>query len=251
MAFGTSTASSAGTLNVVNTIIQSNQDSDGFTVNVDGLTPNVVGNAATVNFATPGGGGAVEDFLFINNVVVSDTAGTPFNVFTQAPSSSISTPTVGTDNTIGRGGNFGIIIANGTTFDNTGANTSAPAADIQGTIDLSAYSTGTVYFIHGSFEDFTRINVTLTGSTDPDVLATSGNIGVVDSNPESNAGEFTESNTDFLGSQTGFAVSAFEFDTAGGFTTLDFEALNSDLDGSRARFAGIVIDAVPVPEPGS
>ena len=61
------------------------------------------------------------------------------------------------------------------------------------------------------------------------------------------------------GTSTGTAVAAFDFDNvSNGFANslLNYQAINTDFDGSRARFYGIAIDGVVasaqvVPEPSS
>ena len=111
-----------------------------------------------------------------------------------------------------------------TTPDNTGLQT----ALITGTIDLTALTltSGSVYFIYGSFIDAIEITATLSGPGQPDLVASGG---VFD--------RF------FFGDRAGSVITTLNFDTGNGaYDTLTWTQTNTDTDGSRGSFAGLIID---------
>lgn len=109
--------------------------------------------------------------------------------------------------------------------------TMARAGNVSGTIDLSGYASGTVYFFYGTFNDANSVTVTMSGSGQTDIIAGSGDVNV--------------------GGNNAFYVSTFNFVTDGLYDSLAYDYINVDADGSRARFGGVVIDAVAIPEPSS
>ena len=116
------------------------------------------------------------------------------------------------------------------------------SSNLSGSVDLTGFSNGTVYLIYGSFIDVTQATATLGGaSAAGDAIAFTGPPGPdVTPEPLLDAAIAVASGTESSGS----IVTAFDFDTAGGaFTDFQFNLLNADSDGSRARVAGIVVVA--------
>ncbi|MFD2277137.1 PEP-CTERM sorting domain-containing protein [Rubritalea spongiae] len=119
------------------------------------------------------------------------------------------------------------------TFDgaaNFSSQTDAVARIVTGDINVSSFTSGSVYFFFGTFADAARVTATLSGSGGPDIVVAGDDV--------------------ISGSQTGYAMTQFDFDTSGGYDTLSFTYLNDDNDaspGSRARISGLVITAVPEP----
>lgn len=112
------------------------------------------------------------------------------------------------------------------------------AGDLSGEIDLSAYSSGTITFIYGTFVNDAEITANLSDGTS-DLLGTDLSGGVFNT-------------SSFTGTNTGTMYTSYDFDTSGGFDTFSYSATNADFDGSRARVLGIVMtDLVAVPEPSS
>lgn len=106
-------------------------------------------------------------------------------------------------------------------------NTDLAARIVTGSVDLSSLTSGSVYFFFGTFADNARVTATLTGSASADIVVAGDDL-----------------------TATGYAMTRFDFDTTGGYDTLDFEYLNDDNDGSpgsRGRISGLVVTAVPEP----
>ncbi|MFC7337759.1 hypothetical protein ACFQY0_11265 [Haloferula chungangensis] len=118
-------------------------------------------------------------------------------------------------------------------FDGATSSTGLRTGYFSGTIDLTGLTTGSVYFLYGTFNDPAEITATLSGPGQVDRVASGG---VVDPT--------------FLGQQTGAVVTTMHFDTGNGlYNTLAWTHTNVDADGSRACFSGIVIDSGPIPDP--
>lgn len=191
------------------------------------------------------GDGTVEEYVFTNasggvtNILASST--TNISAFTFAPS-TVNNSTQGTAE---------ITLPDGTTTftPSTTFGTAAPAADVSFSVDTSVYLSGTVYVVFGSFQDFAQVS-----ATDGTNTLISGFLGVTDNDPRI---DLTGTPFDFSGTTlagTGTAIAAFDFDnTLATGTTLDFQQINTDVDGSRARFYGVIVDgvAIPIPEPSS
>ena len=119
-------------------------------------------------------------------------------------------------------------IVEGTTND---GDTGLRASRVDGSIDLSAYDSGVVYFFTASFENTDRIQVRVLG------------------------GDYADNSIVDDPSGPGGWVRAASFDTSD-FSTLEWQYRNSDNDsspGSRARFAGFAVfsSVSTVPEPGA
>ena len=118
-------------------------------------------------------------------------------------------------------------------FTGGGINTThAGHGEIQGTVDISGFQSGTLYFPHGTYINQWDIDVVMSGPGQPDIAV---NIGPSSNGPGTNFGW----------------ISDFTFTNDGTYTTITYTYTNQDLDGSRARFMGVIFDGealVPVGE---
>lgn len=189
------------------------------------------------------GDGTVAEYLFVNANGENDSTAGSLNVYASA-GSSISTPTYPVATLGGSKSNVELTLPDGTTvFD---ANTGANASDASGAIQTSGYNSGTVYFIFGTSADYAQVAF---GGQLSGFLGTSDSVSDPD---HADISEFDFSGTTVGGNGT--AIAAFTFDNVSDSfadTELDYRAINTDLDGSRARFYGVVIDGVAVPEPST
>ncbi|WP_018969346.1 PEP-CTERM sorting domain-containing protein [Rubritalea marina] len=164
------------------------------------------GGGSSNEYATSGG--------YVSNITLTDVSGT-------GQKSYINLYTTNNPNVSG-------------TFDGTAnfsSHTDAVARMVTGEVDVSSFTSGSVYFFFGTFQDAARVTATLSGSGGPDIVIAGDDL-----------------------TTTGYAMTQFDFDTSGGYDTLSFEYLNDDNDatpGSRARFSGLVITAVPEPTSAS
>ena len=101
--------------------------------------------------------------------------------------------------------------------------THAGHAEVQGTVDISGFKAGTVYFPHGTFVNAWNIDVVMSGPGQPDLTA--------------NVGQGNGPGTNF-----GW-ITSFHFSNAALYDTLTYTYTNGDLDGSRARFMGVIFDS--------
>jgi len=118
---------------------------------------------------------------------------------------------------------------------NSGAvpNTFARSAEVDGTVDISELSTGVIYIPHGTFINNWTLTLTMSGPGQQDIVA---------SDTQGGNGE---------GTNFGW-ITDFSFDNAGGlYDTIAYNYTNGDRDGSRARFMGVILDGVAVPEPST
>ena len=139
-----------------------------------------------------------------------------------------------------RGGRKGVDPGAGTVFtgaqDGTAgvagaANTFARASTVDGTIDISGLATGDIYFPIGTFSNGFSLTLTMTGSG-ADLAA-----------------DYTVANGVIGNTNRGF-MSEFSFTNEGQYDTINYEWRHLDIDGSRARFQGVMLDgAAAIPEP--
>ncbi|MCF7975080.1 MAG: discoidin domain-containing protein [Phycisphaerae bacterium] len=101
-------------------------------------------------------------------------------------------------------------------------NTQAGAQNITGTINISGLGTGVLYFIHGTYFNSFALTLTMSGPGQPDVQA-----------------EYAEDPPDTV--NLGW-VTSFTFSKAGAYSTITYTYTNTDIDGSRARFMGVIVD---------
>ena len=124
----------------------------------------------------------------------------------------------------------------GTSFDNpppnvsNTVNTFARSADVTGSIDISTLTQGTLYFLHGSFWNSWNISVVMSGPGQVDV-----NLSIGEDPPNT---------------QNMAWMSEVSFAEANGYNTITYHYTNSDRDGSRARFMGVIIDGSATFAPG-
>lgn len=105
--------------------------------------------------------------------------------------------------------------------DFSAAPTVAFAQGVTGSIDISGFTSGTVYFIHGTFLDASGLDLTMSGAGQPDILATHEQAAVAGHN---------------------MWVTSFTFDDAtNDYDSISYLYRNDDTDGSRGRFGAVVI----------
>ncbi len=191
---------------------------------------------STVLDLSAGGTLQLEDWAFYNdepdNGTTAPTVSDPYsagalNVIFDAEIQLGGDPDTTVASNSGTNGWWDVTDGLGTVFN---GDTSLRASRINGSIDLSGFDSGVVYFFSASFENTDTINV--------------------------------ESATDSMNafqqiddpSGPGGWVRSAAFDNSNGFTTLDWQYRNSDNDGSpgsRARFTGIAVYSTvsAIPEP--
>lgn len=112
-------------------------------------------------------------------------------------------------------------------------NTFARAAEVDGSIDISGLTDGSIYIPHGTFINQWTLTLTMTGAGQVDLVASDAPGA---NGPSTNQGWITD----------------FSFDnTAGLYDTISYNYTNADRDGSRARFMGVILTPTAVPEPSS
>ena len=103
--------------------------------------------------------------------------------------------------------------------------TFARSANLTGSIDISGLDSGTIYIPHGTFINQWDLTLTMTGPGQP-TLTTS---------------DFQNSN----GPSVNYAwITDFSFTDAALYDTVTYTYTNQDLDGSRARFMGVILDGI-------
>ena len=114
---------------------------------------------------------------------------------------------------------------------NFSSQTMARSQGILGSINISQLEYGSLDFITGTYINSWTISLTMSGIGQSDMLAS-----------------FTNGNSS--GINTAFN-STFSFSDANLYDTISYTYTNTDADGSRARFMGVVVDGVAtaVPEP--
>lgn len=105
------------------------------------------------------------------------------------------------------------------------------AHNVDGTIDISGLSSGTVYILAGAYSNSFTVAMQMTGSGQP---------------TESDSHNFTTV------SDRNLHVFEFSFSDAADYDQISYAIDNSGSNASnRARFMGVVVDGTPVPEPSS
>lgn len=112
----------------------------------------------------------------------------------------------------------------GTTWTITGAqNTST-------TLDISSYASGTIYILAGGYDTIFQTGITMSGSGQSDLVATTGDI-----DPST---------------QRTLYLNTFTFDNSeGNYDSIEFTYTGNA--SNRARYMGVVVDAVAIPEPSA
>jgi hypothetical protein len=179
------------------------------------------------------GDGTVLDYKFVGN----DAGGTALTVYADGAGEFISDPFAPSENISGGGQDWANVwvtsdpgpdfVLNPKDHSPTGTpgadRTFASAAEVDGTVDITALTEGTVYFPHGTFINNWTITVTMSGPGLPDIVASETQGG---NGPGTNYGW----------------ISGFSFADAQDYTTLTYNYTNGDRDGSRARFMGVILD---------
>ncbi len=107
--------------------------------------------------------------------------------------------------------------------------TIARSQGVTGTIDISGLEAGSVDFIYGTFTNPNSVTLTMSGAGQPDIMA--------------------QASADPVDGINTLYASTFLFGDASAYDTITYEYTNTDIDGSRARFLGVVVDDVEVALP--
>lgn len=191
------------------------------------------GNSSAGTF----GDATVSDYRFFNNGDTTQGPAVPLNTYADGAANLISAATAtNVSGTNGGSLDYADVWTSdpGTNFSTAADFTTGTVARAQGvdlTIDISGLVSGTVYVIHGTFTNSFTIDLEMTGSAPTETATFNGSPSVASNNE--------------------MYISSFTFSDAANFDTIAVNYTNSDTDASRARFTGVVIDGVPVPEPTS
>ncbi|MGB0328610.1 MAG: LamG-like jellyroll fold domain-containing protein, partial [Akkermansiaceae bacterium] len=193
---------------------------------------NDLGNGA-ITLTNMLGDGTVLDYKFVGN----DGGGTALTVYADGGGGFLSDPFAPSANISGGGQDWANVwvtsdpgpdfLLNPRDHMPTGTpgadRTFASAAEVDGTVDISALTQGTIYFPHGTFINNWTITVTMSGPGQPDITTTETQGG---NGPGTNFGW----------------ISSFSFTGAQDYDTITYNYTNGDRDGSRARFMGVILD---------
>ena len=114
----------------------------------------------------------------------------------------------------------GVDFANAADFTD---DTVARAQNLTGTIDISGIRVGTLYFIYGTYYNWNRVALTMSGAGQPDIQEEY----YIDPPNDTNHGWITN----------------FDFLHGGEYDTISYTYTNGDADASRARFMGVIVFA--------
>ena len=109
-------------------------------------------------------------------------------------------------------------VGGGTTY------TLARSQGLTGTIDISKFKSGTLYFIYGTYYNPNTVALAMSGAGQPDVF---------ESHTEDPPNDYNR-----------IWISRFDFADTSAYSTISYTYTNTDTDGSRARFMGVIIDGV-------
>ena len=171
--------------------------------------------AGGASVSTTSGIGELLDYSFFSGATVLAGSGSEIGAFTL-------------DNTGGS-------VSSNAIFDFTDAGgilttgASATAAFVDGTIDITGLTAGSLFVLYGTFADANEVTLTLSGAGQTDIVVPGGSLDPSGNTPLNSLTQFNFDNADLL------------------FDTLTLSYRNDDLDGSRARFSGVVLTAVPEP----
>jgi len=225
---------SAQTIGTVENTIVSNTDSPN-TILIDLTTGSANFDGAAGSLPDPGspelmlGDGTVEAYLFVdgdNTTGVSNVIATDGGIFSDVTIVGLpDDPSNGNPTTSGvQTDNLTLTLPDGVTVImgmSPGTDTGHRASNLTGTIDISGFTSGTVYAIFGHLNaDQSQI----TFSTSTQIVASDPIGGSL--------------------STDGSLISAFPFDNSAGGSTLSYSFQSTDIDGSNARFYGFVVDGV-------
>ncbi|MDE0597300.1 MAG: hypothetical protein OSB65_18820 [Roseibacillus sp.] len=188
-------------------------------------------DANAVGLANTFGDGTVTDYNFIGNA----GTGSALTTYADGGAGLIATPTAPPANVHGNGEDWANVwtvsdpvgFTTAKNHNPTGvagaANTFARCAELDGTIDLTTLTDGSLYFMHGTYVNRWTLTVTMSGPGQPDIVATDTQAS---NGPGTNYGWVTD----------------FTFSDASAYTTISYNYTHGDRDGSRARFMGVVLD---------
>ena len=180
--------------------------------------------AGGASASTTSGIGDLLDYSFFSGTTVLAGSGSQIGDFmlvnTDDPGDGQTAVPVAPDNI------FSFIDAGGTpTF---GA--SATAAFVDGTVNITGLTAGSLFVLYGTFINANEVTLTLSGVGQENIVASGGSLSA--SGPLNSLTQFDFDNPDLL------------------YDTLTLSYTNGDLDGSRARFSGVVLTG-QIPEPSS
>lgn len=187
------------------------------------------------------GDGTVEAYaLFTNaNGTLGGGAVTPLDRYADKSTAIISTPTLTNTTTTGDTfGNANVFTTNDPGVGFAGTPNFAAGVDptssggrvSSGTIDISGFSSGTIYLLAGAFSSTLPVNLSMTGTGQTTLTADNGTLS-------------TAGNRNMY-------VFAYDFDNTGGlYDEISYSILNVSASNTsnRARFMGVVVDAIPEP----
>jgi len=191
------------------------------------------------------GDGTAEAYFFVTNSNGGLETGTvtPLNRYADKNGSILPTPSNANSGTTG--GTHGV--ANVFTSNDPGVGfagtpnfaagvnpTTSGAHNVSGTIDISDYTAGTIYILAGAYQNTINVDLAMTGTSQTTLNAINGSLRTTN----------TANNRNMY-------VFSYSFDNTGGlYDEVTYSFLNSGSNAAnRARFMGVVVDAVP--EPGS
>ena len=170
--------------------------------------------------------GNLLDYSFFNGTTVLAGSGSQIGDFmlvnTDDPGDGQSAVPVAPDNI------FSFIDAGGTPT--TGA--SATAAFVDGAVNITGLTAGSLFVLYGTFGDANEVILTLSGVGQENIVTSGGSLDPIGNTPLNSLTQFDFDNPDLL------------------YDTLTLSYRNGDLDGSRARFSGVVLTG-QIPEPSS
>lgn len=189
----------------------------------------------TPSFTNTFGDGTVLDYNFVGN----SGTGSALTTYASGGAGRTATPTSPSANVHGNGEDWANVW---TTTNPVGfttqknhnptstpgaANTFARCANVTGTVDISGLESGQLYFPHGTFVNSWSLSLTMSGPGQPNLTANAGmgNLSSV------NRGWITD----------------FTFTDASAYDTITYNYTNTDTDGSRARFMGVILTGVAAP----
>jgi hypothetical protein len=109
------------------------------------------------------------------------------------------------------------------------SNTMAGLGDGSGIIDITNMTSGTLYFLAGGYGGTERITMTMSGAGQTDIVTVGSDNWARPNRVHLHEWDFD--NTDNL------------------YDTITFNFYHADQDGSAARFGGIILDGIVIPEP--
>ncbi len=189
----------------------------------------------TPTFTNQFGDGTVLDYNFVGN----SGNGSPLTSYARGGAGLLPVPTAPPANVSSNGEDWANLW---TTTDPAGftstknhnptntvgaANTFARAADVTGTVDISGLTSGQLYFPHGTFVNSWTLMVTMTGPGQTNLTANAN----APNGPSTNRGWITD----------------FTFADAAAYDEITYTYINTDSDGSRARFMGVILVGAVAP----